>query len=49
MCEVITYPYPNFNGGFAKQPFKLEHEWAIIFYLYMSILFAINALETMLR
>ena len=26
---VITYPCPNFNGGFAKWPIALGYEWVI--------------------
>ena len=23
LCDMITHPYPNFNGGLTKPPLKL--------------------------
>ena len=29
MLDVITHPYPNFNGSLAKLPLEVGHEWVI--------------------
>ena len=33
--DVITHPWPNFNGGLSKPLLKLEYEWVIISHGFM--------------